>query len=132
MKFLLLASFVQKDELHKAIDQISSMLNLAKNEIFVFINEDDNAEYILSYNLNPEFSNMRFSTIWKNTISIHRKKQTNTLYSLNAMNELIKNKNGGYLDKSYNVNWGDYENSFLIIRGGKLVSVPIRLVKVNS
>ena len=49
MKFLLLASFVQKDELHKAIDQISSMLNLAKNEIFVFINEDDNAEYILSY-----------------------------------------------------------------------------------
>jgi len=129
---LLLASFVKKPELYEAIDQVSTTLNLNKDSIFVFINEDIDGEYILTYNLNPEFANIKFTTIWKNTISVHRKKHTNTLYSLNAMNELIKSKCGGILNKSYQINWSQYENSFLIIKNGRLKTLPLRLVKINQ
>ena len=129
---LLLASFVTKDELYDAIDQISKTINISKNSIFVFINENNAEEYILSYNMNPEFANIKFTIIWKNTISVHRKKYTNTLYSLNAMNEHIKSKCNGTLDKKYQIDWTQFENSFLIIKNCKLKVIPLRLVKLNQ
>ena len=129
---LLLASFVNKDELYEAIDQISSTIGISKDSIFVFINEDTEGEYVLTYNMNPEFANVKFTTVWKNTISVHRKKHTNTLYSLNAMNEFIKSRNHGVLDKTYQIDWSQFQNSFLIIKGGKLKTLPLRLVKLNQ
>ena len=129
---LLLASFATKDELYDAITQISDTINISKDSIFVFINEGSDGEYILTYNMNPEFANVKFTTVWKNTISVHRKKHTNTLYSLNAMNELIKSLNHGQLDKNYQIDWAAFENSFLIIKGGKLKVLPLRLVKLNQ
>jgi hypothetical protein len=131
-KSILLASFVERGDLYIALEKISKMCKLSeRGRIFTFINENDNNEYILTYNLYAEYANIKFTSIWENTISIHRKKQTNTLYSLNAMNELIKSKNWGRLDKSYRINWEDYENSFLIIKNGKLKIIPIRMVKIN-
>jgi hypothetical protein len=129
---LLLASFAQKAELYDAIDQISEILNINKDSIFTFQNENEEGEYILSYNMNPEYANIKFNTVWKNTISVHRKKQTNTLYSLNAMNEYIKSKNNGVLNKEYQIDWTQFSNSFLIIKGGKLKIIPLRLVKLNQ
>lgn len=131
-KSLLLASFVPKDELYGAIEQITKAIQIDKSAIFVFLNESDPDECILSYNVNPAYANIKFTTIWRNTISIHRKKQTNTLYSLNAMNEYIKSKCNGHLDKTYNVDWNIFENKFLIIKGGKLKVIPIRLIKLNQ
>lgn len=129
---LLLASFVEKEQLYDAIEQISETINISKDSIFVFINEDSPAEYVLTYNMNPEFANVKFTTIWKNTISVHRKKQTNTLYSLNAMNEYIKSRNQGVLDKTYQIDWTQFENSFMIIKSGKFKTIPLRLIKLNQ
>jgi len=130
-RLLLLASFVDKEELYDALDSISSAINIDRSKIFVFINEDNPDEYILTYNLNSELANIKFTSIWKNTISIHRKKNTNTLYSLNAMNKLIKKFNNGVMNQSYKLNWSEYQNSFLIIKGGNVVIIPLRLVKIN-
>lgn len=129
---LLLASFTSKDELYDAIAQISETINISKDSIFVFLNEDSDGEYVLTYNMNPEFANVKFTTIWKNTISVHRKKHTNTLYSLNAMNEYIKSKNHGELDTNYQIDWTQFTNRFLIIKGGVLKAMPLRLVKLNQ
>ena len=49
-----------------------------------------------------------------NTISLHRKKITNTLYTINALNELIKTINNGVLDTNYQVEWDTYKNMILI------------------
>ena len=114
------------------MDQISKTITIGFNDIFTFINEEDQNEYILTYNMNPDYANIKFTTIWRNTISVHRKKQTNTIYSLNAMNELIKEKCCGQLDKNYNVDWSKYENSFLIIKNCRVKIIPIRLVKLNQ
>jgi hypothetical protein len=50
----------------------------------------------------------------QNTISIHRKKETNTLYTVNALNEVIRAVNNGVLDRSYQLDWAMYQNSFIL------------------
>ena len=51
-----------------------------------------------------------------NTILVHRKKQTNTLYTINALNELIKSLNNGVLDKKFPIEWENYQNCILLIQ----------------
>jgi len=53
----------------------------------------------------------------KDTISINRKKESNTYYSINALNSLIRILNNGVLDKSYLINWLDYGDSILLSEG---------------
>lgn len=50
----------------------------------------------------------------RDTITINRKKETNTLYSINALNAIIKIMNNGVLDKSYILNWLDYADCLLL------------------
>ena len=71
-----------------------------------------NDEYVLTYNVDQG----NVSEIPDNTILVHRKKQTNTLYTINALNELIKSLNNGVIDKSFAVNWNDYRNCILLIQ----------------
>lgn len=118
--------------MYEALDKIAERCKIEKDKIFVFLNEENPTEYILTYNLTADLANIKFSSIWENTISIHRKKQTNSLYSLNAMNELIKSKNGGEINKQYKIKWENYENKFLIIKNGKLKVIPIRLIRINQ
>ena len=53
------------------------------------------------------------NTILDNTILLHRKKDSNTLYTINALNDLIKSLNGGIIDTSFKVDWQDYKNCIL-------------------
>ena len=55
-----------------------------------------------------------FSDVIKNTISLHRKKETNTLYTLNALNEVVKEQNNGQIDPKFSVNWGPHKNTLLV------------------
>ena len=53
------------------------------------------------------------TVILDNTISLHRKKLTNSLYTINALNELIRTVNNGVLDTSFQVEWENYRNCIL-------------------
>ena len=53
----------------------------------------------------------------KDTISINRKKQSNTFYSINALNSLIRSLNNGVLDKTYMVDWSQYTDTLLLADG---------------
>ncbi len=53
----------------------------------------------------------------KDTISINRKKETNTFYSINALNGLIRYLNNGILDKSYRIDWSSFANCILLADG---------------
>ena len=61
------------------------------------------------------------------TISVHRKKQTNTIYTINAINKLIELKNNGVLDKSFRIDWDELKNSVLVTAYGKLKVVHTKL-----
>ena len=63
----------------------------------------------------------------QDTITINRKKDTETLYSINALNTLIKDQNNGVLDKSYRVDWAQFKNNLLLTdRDGSFRCIDIK------
>ena len=95
------------------------------NKIFVLYSKSLN-EYICTYNV--DFGNV--GTFLENTILVHRKKESNTLYTINALNTLIKELNGGVLDTSYRINWPDFRNCVLLTKGPDLKRINTKLYKI--
>ena len=109
----LYCTFTTKDDIDKTLDKIKISYVILFNKIFV-LESLDGEKIMLTYNV--DMGNSQKSTIIDNTILVHRKKQTNTLYTINALNELIKSLNNGYLDKTYSINWNNYKNCILLIQ----------------
>ena len=88
---------------------------------------------IISDEIEPKVENkddkIDFNSV-NNTISLHRKKITNTLYTINALNELIKTINNGVLDTNYQVEWDTYKNMILISNKEGLQKIPTRILKI--
>ena len=103
----LLCTFSNSKDFRQHVVEIKAFYDVYSDRIFAFSNADNATELYLTYNvINMAKNGEKFP----NTILIHRKKQTNTLYTLNAMNRLIEEENGK-LDKSYIVNRQLYTNS---------------------
>jgi predicted amidohydrolase len=63
---------------------------------------------------------------------IHRKKETNTLYTVNALNTVIRFENNGVLDKRYQIDWNRYRNSLILSDDGELRHIYLKMVKKIS
>ena len=109
----LYCTFTTVDEYEKIISNIQSSYVILFNKIFV-LESLDGEKIMLTYNV--DMNNSTRNSMVDNTILVHRKKQTNTLYTINALNEVIKSLNNGVLDKSFAVNWNDYRNCILLIQ----------------
>ena len=109
----LYCTFVPEENIENTVNRIKTSYSVLFNKIFV-LESVDGEKIMLTYNVDMGNSSSEF--LISNTILVHRKKQTNTLYTINALNELIKSLNNGYLDKSYKVNWNDYRNCILLIQ----------------
>jgi hypothetical protein len=70
------------------------------------------------------------NVILDNTILLHRKKESNTLYTINALNDLIRSLNGGYLDTNYKVDWLTYKNCILLTTGGELKKLDTKVYEI--
>ena len=108
MRTQLLCTFAHKTNLDIVIEYIKQNFEVPERRIFVFSNYANRNELYCTFN--AEDNGHR----GKNTISIHRKKETNTLYTVNALNEVIKDLNNGILDKSMIIPWEAFENSFIL------------------
>ena len=81
----------------------------------IFVLEDvEQGKLMMTYNVDT--ANSAYDGIIDDTILVHRKKQTNTLYTINALNELIRDLNRGVLDKRFPINWNDYRNCILLVQ----------------
>ena len=86
----LLCTFTTAKDFRTTSDEIQKFYEVYSHRIFAFINTQNPKEMYLTYNV----LNMRKDAPkFPNTILIHRKKQTNTLYTLNAMNRPILSLN---------------------------------------
>ena len=121
----LFCTFSTEDTLDGVLTSIKQKYRIVYNKIFVLYSKSQD-EYICTYNV--DFGNV--STFLENTILVHRKKETNTLYTINALNTLIKELNGGVLDTSYRVNWSDFKNCILLTKGPELKRVNTKLYKI--
>lgn len=121
----LFCTFATEDTLDNILQEIQERYKIIYNKIFVLYSKSQD-EYICTYNV--DFGNI--GTFLDNTILVHRKKESNTLYTINALNTLIKELNGGVLDTNYRINWPDYRNCILLTKGPELKRVNTKLYKI--
>lgn len=106
----LFCSFSKKEELDDKLSEIIREYKILYNKIFV-LSSPESDEYLCTYNIEVEGPTTK---ILPNTILLHRKKESNTLYTINALNAVIKSKNNGVLDNSYQIEWQEFKNSVLL------------------
>ena len=109
----LYCTFTTLDAYEEVANTIQTSYVILFNKIFV-LESLDGEKIMLTYNV--DMNNSAKESMVDNTILVHRKKQTNTLYTINALNELIKSLNNGVLDKTFVINWNNYRNCILLIQ----------------
>lgn len=122
----LFCTFTPKDGLEDTLREINKEYTILYKKIFVLSSIDSN-EYLCTYNIEIEGAQTK---ILPNTILVHRKKETNTLYTINALNTLIKKLNGGVLDTSFPITWDDYKNSVILTQGDDLKRLNTAIHKI--
>jgi len=121
----LFATFTGLDTLDELIVSLSSTYTIMYNKMFVlYVKSTD--EYVVTYNV--EQNNV--SGIPLNTILVHRKKESNTLYTINALNDLIKKLNGGVVDPTFRVDWQHYRNCILLTNHNELKQLNTKVHKI--
>ena len=121
----LLCTFCSSKNIDSVIKLIKKTYVDFNGKIFIFSNLKNPAEVYLTYNITNNISKL------PNTILIHRKKEFNTLYTINSLNQLIRDENGGVLDKKYIVQWDLYRDS-LIINGDVSVNIiELKLLQIE-
>jgi hypothetical protein len=125
----LLCTFIPASELEQHVKSIQESYKLAFNNIYVLENVDDANQLILTYNIVVGSLKEHYAPP-ASTISVHRKKQTNTIYTINALNALIASKNGGVIDKAYRVDWNELKNSILVTAHGQLKIVRTKIQQI--
>ena len=109
----LYCTFTTNENVEEVTERVKNSYVILFNKIFV-LESLDGQKVMLTYNV--DMNNSSTSGIIDNTILVHRKKQTNTLYTINALNELIKSLNSGVLDKKFPIEWNNYRNCILLIQ----------------
>ena len=127
MKTQLLCTFTRRNKLYDTISLIIECHNIVFNKIYVFVNENDSYQLMCTYNVEEDRENYIEN---KDTISLHRKKQTNTLYTINTLNDVIRSKNKGVLDKSFPIEWSDFKNKLLLTNEEGLNVIPTRIYTI--
>ena len=121
----LFCTFTNLENLDELLVEIQSKYTIIYNKLFVLeiVGKD---EYVITYNV--EQGNVH--AIPENTILVHRKKESNTLYTINALNELIKKLNGGVVDTNYQVDWQHYRNCILLTQHNELNQLNTKIYKI--
>lgn len=121
----LFCSFTTLDGIDPLVESITNSYTIMYNKMFVlYIKSTD--EYVVTYNV--EQGNV--SNIPDNTILVHRKKESNTLYTINALNELIKKLNGGVVNPKFVIDWQHYKNCVLLTNHNELKQLNTKIYKI--
>jgi hypothetical protein len=121
----LLATFTLLHDLDSVVQNLVLKHTINYNKIFV-LNLDSSEELMVTYNIPAT----ELKLMPDNTILLHRKKESNTLYSINALNEIIKKLNGGVVDSKFQIDWQHYRNSVLLTDKNELNILKTRLYKI--
>ena len=121
----LLVSFTKREDIDDLVSGITSTYNILYNKIFALeiVGTED---LVISYNI--DHGNV--TSIPDNTILVHRKKDSNTLYTINALNELIKKLNGGVVDTKFPIDWNHYRNCILLTQHNELKQLNTKIHRI--
>ena len=128
MRTQLLATFTNKSELDETVSKIKDAYTIAFSKIYVLQNEDNTNELICTYNVDTT-TGVDYNDV-NGTISLHRKKHSNTLYTINALNECIKNLNNGVLDTKFSIPWENFKNMIMVTNSDGLNKINTRIFSI--
>jgi hypothetical protein len=122
----LLCLFTTKPEFDAAYAFIVNNYIFTNSNIFVLENKFNEQDLYITFNV--ERGSSAIESKWK-TILVHRKKQSNTIYTINALNEVIKSKTGGQIDPHYMLEWDLFKNCILVTTAMGYKKIPTRIFK---
>ena len=127
----LFCTFTTLENLDNLLNSIISSYAIMYNKIFV-LHIKSNNEYVCTYNIEQgnNLVSLDQNGLPPNTILVHRKKDTNTLYTINALNELIKRLNGGVVDTRFPIEWQHYKNTILLTQHDELKQLKTKIHKI--
>jgi hypothetical protein len=125
----LFCTFIAHDELENTLNSLMHKYTILYSKIFV-LESLSSDEFICTYNIDT--LNMEKQSVLPNTILLHRKKESNSLYTINALNLLIRSLNHGILDTNYKINWIDYKNSIMLVQNNDLNIIKTKIYKIIS
>ena len=128
---VLLASFIKTDSddaIQNEVEYIVNNIEITNKLIFLLEDKEDPLKKIITYNaivekgkpFNPRLFTMR----------VHRKKQTNTLYTINALNKAVAEQHDGKTGRDLKLDWSQYENSIILTAGTELKVHPVEVSKI--
>ena len=123
----LYCTFTNVNDIGNILQKIQLSYVILFDKIFV-LESLDGEKIMLTYNV--DMGNTRGESMIDNTILVHRKKQTNTLYTINALNELIKSLNNGVLDKKFPIQWENYQNCILLIQAEGFNKIDTKIKEI--
>ena len=112
-----------KEELQHTIYNIQTIIPPG-NRIYVLDMKEDIDHYALTYNVE------QYIDLPINSFLVHMNRPTKTIYTINALNQLIARLNGGVVDKSMSIDWQHYKNRILLTKGGELNVLHTSLCKM--
>lgn len=119
-KTLLLASFLKADYIDNFLQKIKKKFGVKKEQVFFF--KIEGGDYLLTYKIHLEVDNkIDIKKELPKTIQIHKK--GDTIFTINALNKLIEKESGlaGNVNhKEYKINWEDYKNKIILLKGENL------------
>ena len=121
----LFCTFTSLEDLDPLISDLSSRYTIMYNKMFV-LHVKSNDEYVVTYNVDQG----NLNDIPENTILVHRKKDSNTLYTINALNKLIKGLNGGIVDPKFRIDWQHYRNCILLTQHNEIKQLNTKIFKI--
>ena len=126
MNTQLLCLFTYKNELEDSMNFITKNYTFVNPNVFVLESKISDTELYITFNI--EKGTAPVDSKWK-TILVHRKKQSNTIYTINALNEVVKSKTGGMLDNSYMIDWEEFKNCILTTSNLGYKKIPTKVFK---
>ena len=126
MNTQLLCLFTLKPELDISVDFIVTNYVIINPNVFILESKVRPEELFVTFNV--EKGSAPIPSDWK-TILVHRKKQTNTIYTINALNEVVKSMTGGQTDNSFMINWEEFQNCILTTSNIGYKKIPTKIHK---
>lgn len=117
----LLCTFTTLNDYISEATNILNMYNVDGGKIYVLQNVQDDRKIFLTYNVELESNELKRPR----TISVHRKRDFNVIYSINSLNLIIQSQNG----KS-EIDWSNYSDSLVIADGKNIEVIPTQLLTI--
>lgn len=126
MKPQLLCTFTTYDLYKSVLDDIKNYYNieLIYGKLFILQNSNNSNDVFITYNVQSDKSYI------DKTISFHRIKDFNCLYTINSLNALVKQENNGLLDKTFKIDWSKFVNTIIVNKDDSIKIISTKLLSV--